>query len=78
MAWAEPKYTRTRVDSAGKKFAELLARDFLSDEQADEFEEALDIITIGGHRIAILAVVFCPPIACEVLRHRGLNAGTFT
>ena len=52
MAWAEPKYTRTRVDSAGKKFAELLARDFLSDEQADEFEEALDIITIGGHRIA--------------------------
>jgi hypothetical protein len=44
MAWAEPKYTRTRVDSAGKKFTELLARDFLVDEQADEFEEALDTI----------------------------------
>src|SRR6266536_5093371 len=44
MAWAEPKHTRTRVDGAGKKFTELLGQDWRDEEQADDFEEALEII----------------------------------
>src|ERR1700730_17560184 len=44
MAWAEPKYTPTRVDIPGKKFRELVAPEFLADEHADAYEESLEII----------------------------------